>query len=169
MLFAQLLSELHWRQDEIMIYGKPVTLPRLQALYSDNNLNYAYSGLTMTSRPMNDCLITLKQVIEKSTGYHFNAVLANLYRDGEDCVGWHSDDEAELGVDPVIASLSLGDTRNFQLKHKTNGKKLNIDLTSGSLLIMAGKTQQYWSHCLPRTKRVKSSRINLTFREIISQ
>jgi len=160
----RLETEIDWQQDYLQMYGKRVAIPRLQAWYGDKD--YSYSGMILTAKPWLPVLLELKQQVENKCQTPFNAVLANLYRDQNDTVGWHSDDEAELGKDPVIASLSLGDERNFQLKHKYSGEKLTIPLTSGSLLIMAGATQHYWQHALPRTKKVKSPRINLTFRQI---
>jgi len=148
------------------MYGKRVAIPRLQAWYGDKGMDYSYSGIILTAKPWPPVLLELKQQVENKCQSSFNAVLANLYRDQDDTVGWHSDDETELGKNPVIASVSFGDERNFQLKHKDSGEKLTIPLTSGSLLVMAGETQHYWQHCLPRTKKMKSSRINLTFRQI---
>ena len=120
----------------------------------------------MKALPWTKALVAIKTQVEQATGYQFNACLANLYRDGNDTVGWHSDDEPELGEQPVIASVSLGAERDFQLKHKSLSEKLTIPLKSGSLLTMSGETQNAWQHCLPRTKRVKSPRINLTFRRV---
>lgn len=161
-----LLNEVNWQQDYLTLYGKRIAVPRLQAWFCDEHMSYDYSGLTMHSEYWTDTLKALKQEVELFTNIHFNSVLANLYRDGQDSVAWHSDDEPELGSTPIIAALSFGDTRNFQLKHKRLNEKLNIDLTAGSLLVMSGNTQKYWSHCVPKTKRVKSPRISLTFRRI---
>lgn len=144
------------------MYGKSVKIPRLQAWYGENE--YSYSGLRLAAQPLIPLLIKFKCLIEQQTGHSFNALLANCYRDQYDSVAWHSDDEPELGFEPIIASLSFGEERNFQLKHKITGEKLNLPLKSGSLLIMAGETQQYWQHCLPRTKKQKLARINLTYR-----
>lgn len=177
-LFDQLYASLAWQQDEIVVYGKSVAIPRLQAWYGDNQLAYQYSGLTMIAKPWTSTLLTLKQEIEQHTGYRFNSMLANLYRDGSDTVGWHSDDEPELGSEPVIASLSVGAEREFQLKRRYKDKhskekqineKISINLTSGSLLVMAGSTQKYWQHCIPRTKKPKAARINLTFRYVYTR
>lgn len=143
-----------------------MAIPRLQAWYGDNYQAYTYSGLTMKALPWTPELGELRKRIEQHTGFLFNSCLANLYRDGNDTVGWHSDDEPELGVNPTIASLSLGESRDFQLKHKITKEKLTIPLKTGGLLLMSGETQHYWQHCIPRTKRVKSPRINLTFRLI---
>lgn len=165
-IFERLLNELDWQQEHIMLYGKSMPIPRLQAWYGDPNSNYAYSGLTMAPQPWLAILTELKMAVEQHCHCRFNAMLANLYRDQSDSVAWHSDDEHELGDEPIIASLSFGDERNFQLKHKVSGEKLNIPLKTGSLLVMSGETQRYWQHCLPKTKRLKNARINLTFRQI---
>jgi len=161
-----LYDEINWQQDYLTLYGKTVAVPRLQAWFCDQQMSYDYSGLTMRSEHWTDTLMALKQEVEQFTQVTFNSVLANLYRDGQDSVAWHSDDEPELGPSPIVASLSFGDTRNFQLKHKRLKEKLNIDLTAGSLLLMSGNTQKHWAHCVPKTKRVKLPRISLTFRRI---
>ncbi len=165
-LFSALYQSLAWQQDRIKVYGKWHNIPRLQAWYGDSQQAYQYSGLTMVAQPWTESLLTIKHRIEQFSQVQFNSCLVNLYRDGNDTVGWHSDDEPELGQQPIIASLSLGDSRDFKMKHKTLDKKLTITLDNGSLLLMSGDTQHYWQHCLPRTKRVKSPRVNLTFRQI---
>ena len=158
------MTETNWQQDQLSMYGKLVDIPRLQAWYGE--FIYSYSGLTMQPQAFTPLLSHIKKQIEAHTGHQFNGLLVNCYRNQHDTVGWHSDDEVELGNNPVIASLSLGEERNFQLKHKVTGEKLSFPLKSGSLLIMAGETQHYWQHCLPRTKKEKAARINLTFRWI---
>lgn len=163
-LYKDLIDNLNWQQDNIFVYGREVAIPRLQAWYGDNSQTYTYSGLSMQAMSWTQTLAELRNRIEQHSGFRFNTCLANLYRDGNDSVGWHSDDEPELGVNPVIASLSLGESRDFQLKHKVTKEKLTIPLKTGSLLLMSGETQHFWQHCIPRTKRVKSPRINLTFR-----
>ena len=166
-LFEWLLDNVPWQQDDIVMYGKKMPIPRLQAWFGDTNADYGYSGITLTTLPWLPELKQLKTEIEHKTQSTFNAALVNLYRDGNDTVGWHSDDEPELGLQPTIASISLGETRDFQLKHKVSKEKLSIRLTSGSLLVMSGNTQHCWQHCVPRSKRVQSPRINITFRKII--
>lgn len=166
-LFEWLLDNVPWQQDDIVMYGKKMPIPRLQAWFGDINADYGYSGITLTTLPWLPALKQLKTEIEHKTQSTFNAALVNLYRDGNDTVGWHSDDEPELGLQPTIASISLGETREFQLKHKVSKEKLSIRLTSGSLLVMSGNTQHCWQHCVPRSKRVQSPRINITFRKII--
>lgn len=164
--FEQLMNEVPWQQDSLKMYGKLVAIPRLQAWFGDANMPYTYSGLTMQPLAWTPSLLAIKSLLENKLNQSFNSALVNLYRDGQDTVGWHSDDEPELGNSPTIASVSLGATRKFQLKHKQLDKKLALELTAGSLLVMAGYMQTYWQHCLPRTKRVQSPRINITFRNI---
>lgn len=161
----QLLEQLAWRQDNIMMFGKQIAIPRLQAWYGD--ASYTYSNLKLEPLPWNPLLNSLKAHCEKVAGSQFNSVLANLYRDGHDSNGWHSDDEKELGTNPVIASMSFGAERRFLLRHKMTGEKVEFNLTSGSLLIMAGETQHHWQHTIPKTKRFVEPRINLTFRKVL--
>lgn len=165
--FQILLNEIEWQQDDIKIFGKVYKQPRLTALYGINDSSYRYSGITMFPKPFNSVLKEIKTRIEESTEVKFTSVLLNYYRDGSDSNGWHSDDEKELGKNPVIASLSLGADRTFRLRHKkdkTQRKKLTLQ--HGSLLLMAGGTQHHWQHCIPKSKKVINPRINLTFRVI---
>lgn len=166
--FGELLENISWQQDKIKIFGKEVDLPRLTAWYGDEGKSYKYSGITMTPNAWISSLLLIKKEIEEVAELDFNSVLANLYRDGKDYVSWHSDDEPELGTNPTIASLSLGDTRRFLLRHKSNKdlETIEITLTNGSLLIMQGSTQHYWKHQVPKTAKAKTERINLTFRVI---
>lgn len=173
-LFEHLQLTLAWQQDSIAMYGKNIEIPRLQAWYGDKNAHYAYSGIKLTLNPWIPVLTKLKVSLAEQVSnvvgedINFNSVLANLYRNNDDAVGWHSDDEPELGTNPVIASVSLGASRDFKLKHKITGEKLTVPLTSGSLLIMAGETQHCWQHAILRSKKSMAARINLTFREIKS-
>lgn len=163
----RLQKTLVWQQDQIKLFGRSVAIPRLQCWYGDSGLSYRYSGLSMSARPWTCELEQLRQRIEQHSGYRFNAVLANLYRDGSDSMGWHADNEPELGTDPVIASLSLGQQRTFKLRRRDDHKRqFDLELEHGSLLLMAGTTQQYWQHALPKRKRLMQPRINLTFRLI---
>ncbi|WP_075990015.1 alpha-ketoglutarate-dependent dioxygenase AlkB family protein [Vibrio fluvialis] len=162
--FSVLTQELDWQQEAITLFGKSVLQPRLQAWYGDKA--YTYSGLTMPPKAWTPMLTDLKQRCEVLTGQAFNSVLANLYRDGQDSMGWHQDNEPELGQQPVIASLSLGETRRFVLRHLHSKEKFELPLSHGSLLIMAGNTQHFWQHCVPKTVRALEPRINLTFRLI---
>lgn len=162
----QLSTSLKWRQDNIRIYGRDVLIPRLQAWYGDPEARYTYSGLAMTPLPWTPLLKQLRQQCEQYCQHSFNSVLANFYRDGNDSMGMHSDDEPELGAKPTIASLTLGEVRTFKLKHKRTGELVNLPLESGSLLVMKGNTQQHWQHGISKTKRVIGPRLNLTFRYI---
>ncbi|WP_299014210.1 alpha-ketoglutarate-dependent dioxygenase AlkB [uncultured Photobacterium sp.] len=162
--FQQLLSELNWRQETIRMFGRDVLQPRLQTWCGE--AVYTYSGLTMTPAPWTPALLAIKAACEDISSTRFNSVLVNLYRDGQDYMGWHRDNEPELGEQPVIASVSLGEARRFVLKHIKSKQKLEFNLSSGSLLVMAGVTQQYWLHSVPKTRCPKAARINLTFRHI---
>lgn len=165
-----LLRETQWRQETIRLWGKEHLQPRLSAWHGDAGNSYTYSGITLAPQPWTATLLQIKGNIERVSGYRFNSVLLNLYRNELDGVGWHSDDEKELGDRPVIASLSLGETRTFKLRHKTRKerKPLALELTDGSLLLMAGTTQQFWRHAIEKERAAKSERINLTFRAIRS-
>ena len=164
-LFETLNKETSWQQDDIKIFGKIYPQPRLTALYGNDQLTYTYSGLTMHPKPFSPTLLSIKEKIENEVGVFFNTVLLNLYRDGNDSNSWHSDDEKELGTNPIIASVSFGAKRCFQLKHKRDKKlKYKLFLNHGSLLLMSGETQHHWKHQLPKTNKVTAPRINLTFR-----
>jgi len=165
-LFNVLSGETPWQQDELLMYGRRVKTPRLSAWYGD--LLYQYSGLKLKPRPLTPLLCDLKLRVEKLTGNGFNSVLLNLYRDGSDSMSWHSDDEIELGKNPVIASLNLGGTRRFRLRRKDDHKQTYcIDLNAGSVLLMAGPLQHFWQHSVPKTKKPVAARMNLTFRQIL--
>lgn len=166
-LFDELHDQLEWQQGKIKLFGKEYSTPRLEAFYAEPNKNYGYSGQQMTTNPMNPTLLTILATIENSTGYSFNSVLCNLYRDGSDSNGWHADNEPELGKDPIIASLSLGAIRRFDLKHNSSNETIKFNLNLGSILIMGGSIQHNWKHQIAKTKKVLSPRINLTFRTII--
>ncbi|MCW5520260.1 alpha-ketoglutarate-dependent dioxygenase AlkB [Aureitalea sp. L0-47] len=165
--FEHLLNETDWQQDDIKIFGKVYAQPRLTALYGESGKPYSYSGITMHPKPFPPILSEIKQKVEAVSKVNFTTVLLNLYRDGNDSNGWHSDDEKELGTNPVIASLSLGTKRKFHLRHKTETSlKSSLELEHGSLLLMKGSTQHFWKHQLPKSKRIHDPRINLTFRVI---
>lgn len=157
-----------WHQPQLNLFGKAVRSPRLAAWYGDPGAVYAYSGQVNRPLPWFEALRQLRRRIEGHTGARFNGVLLNLYRDGNDAMGWHSDDEAELGAQAVIASLSLGATRRFVMRHKRRAglAVVEIALRHGSLLLMRGRTQQHWRHALPRTRQAVGARINLTFRRV---
>ncbi len=156
-----------WQQDDIMVFGKVHPQPRLTALYATNDRPYSYSNITMLPHPFTEDLIGIKQRIETKTDADFTTCLLNLYRDGKDSNGWHSDDEKELGKNPVIASVSLGQERYFHLKHRNdNTLKHKMVLEHGSLLLMEGATQHHWLHQIPKSEKPMGERINLTFRVI---
>jgi len=166
--FNKLLVDLEWRQHNIKIFGKSIPQPRLTALYAESDEAYSYSGLTLLPLAYTEELRIIQHKIKEINPANFTHCLANLYRDGRDSMGLHADDEKELGKDPVIASVSLGQTRAFRLKHKFNKSlKLNLTLEPGSLLIMQGSTQHFWKHELPKTSVLKGPRINLTYRKIL--
>ena len=166
--FESCLHDLNWETGFIKIFGKTHQIPRLQAWYADNEIEYTYSGKKLQRNNWNKLLLEIKEKIENITSFKFNSVLANLYRDGNDSMGLHSDDEKELGNKPVIASLSLGETREIYFKHKNKKLNLIIPQASGQLIVMHGKTQEYWKHEIKKTKKIKKPRINLTFRNIIT-
>ncbi|MCK7559494.1 alpha-ketoglutarate-dependent dioxygenase AlkB [Chitinophaga sedimenti] len=166
--FIRLQQETQWKQEPIKIFGKEVMQPRLTAWYGDTDKSYTYSGITMQPQAWNPVLTAIKSTIEKVAEAQFTSALLNYYRDGQDSMGWHRDNEKQLGVNPVIASVSFGAPRIFKLRHyEKKTPVINIELTHGSLLLMTGATQHYWEHALPKTARVKEGRINLTFRKII--
>lgn len=166
-LFAAMRSEIIWETHHLRLFGREVASPRLSCWIGDPGASYVYSNTRFEPRPWTPSLAALRDQISELAGVRFNSVLANLYRDGRDGMGWHSDDEAELGPQPVIASLSLGALRRFVLKHRrVPEKKLALDLPAGSLLVMRGDTQRNYRHALPKTARVVGERINLTFRRI---
>jgi alkylated DNA repair dioxygenase AlkB len=167
--FYKIINDtINWKQEEITFYGKTYPVPRKTAWYGYEGFNYTYSGINCNPHPWTKELLEIKKEIESFlSGIDFNSVLLNLYRDGNDKVSWHADDEKGLGINPTIASLSLGATRHFDLKHKDNPNlKMRIDLTPGSLVIMTGELQHNWLHQIPVQKTIKEARINLTFRTI---
>lgn len=170
-LLRQLIAEIPWRQDNIVVWGKMYSQPRLVAWYGDRGSDYTYSGIKLTPLPWTDLLLDIKSRVETVTATRFNSVLLNYYRDNRDSMGFHSDDERELGVRPTIASLSLGEERTFVLKHKINkfAHPIRLRLESGSLLLMKGEMQRYWKHGIAKESRPCGPRINLTFRRIVSQ
>lgn len=167
-LFGELLDTTPWRHEHIQMYGREVPIPRLSSWHGDPGHAYTYSGITMESQPSTAAIAEVQASVEERVGAPFNSVLANLYRGGSDSVAWHSDDEPELGRDPVIASVSFGATRTFQLRHRTErDQRFDIDLHHGSVLVMRGTTQHVWHHQLPKTTKPVGARINLTFRTIV--
>ena len=162
------LENLNWQQSVIRIAGKQHLIPRLNAWYGDVGRSYGYSGTRLEFNPWTPELLALKSQIEQVSGQRFNAVLANLYRDGSDSVDWHADNEPELGPKPVIATVSLGGKRLFCMKNKRDAsiEKINLELEPGSLFLMQGDTQLNWVHRVPKTKKTVNARISLTFRRV---
>lgn len=161
-LFGALRREIDWQEKTATVMGRKVRIPRLTAWHGD--AGYVYSGIRLTPAPWTRSLIELKDVAEDAAGQRFNSVLLNLYRDGRDSVSWHADNEPGLGREPVIASLSLGAPRRFQLRHRQAGERVEVLLEDGDCLVMAGATQHAWLHQVPKTARPVGPRINLTFR-----
>jgi alkylated DNA repair dioxygenase AlkB len=165
--YEELSRNAKWKQEQIKFYGKLIDLPRLTAWYGDEGKTYSYSGITVHPEPWTPSLLAIKREIEAVSGAIFNSVLLNFYRGERDSVAWHADDESELGHNPVIGSVSFGGTRAFELKHKRNKSlRMKIDLGHGSYLLMRGPTQHHWLHQVPKEKKPRQPRINLTFRVI---
>jgi alkylated DNA repair dioxygenase AlkB len=166
-LFARLRHEVPWRQEEIVMFGQARPVPRLVAWHGDADAVYTYSGVRHEPLPWLPAIVEVRDRVAALTGHRFNSVLLNLYRDGRDGMGWHADDEPELGRNPVIASVSLGAARRFRLRHRRRGERaLSLDLGHGSLLLMGGELQHHWVHALPKTRSTVGERINLTFRAV---
>jgi alkylated DNA repair dioxygenase AlkB len=167
-LLQDLLKNIPWKQEPIKIFGKPVMQPRLTAWYGDRGKVYSYSGITMQPLSWTSSLQFIKTTVEKKTGAVFNSALLNYYRDGKDSMGWHRDNEKELGTNPGIASVSLGASRIFKLRYYTDKTiSRSIELSHGSLLLMKGPTQHYWEHQVAKTAKPVGARINITFRCIL--
>ena len=165
--FEKLKAKIPWQQDDITVFGKTYPQPRLTALFGNEGKPYSYSNIVMQPHAWNSLLLFIKNEIEEVCNENFTTVLLNYYRDGKDSNGWHADNEKELGINPVIASVSFGVERSFHLQHNSiKEQKLKINLEHGSLLIMKGPTQHFWKHQIPKTAKPIGSRINLTFRII---
>ena len=166
--FAALMREVGWEQHWLTLFGRRVAAPRLSAWYAEPGCSYRYSGLGLAAQPFTPALAAIRARIEALTGTAFNSVLLNLYRDGADGMSWHSDDEPELGPEPLIASLSLGATRRFLLRRRdANASRFALELADGSLLLMEPPLQAHWQHSVPKTRRATGARINLTWRRIL--
>jgi alkylated DNA repair dioxygenase AlkB len=165
---TELQSEIRWKHEPIKIFGKEIMQPRLTAWYGDEGRSYTYSGVTMEANSWTENLAEIKSAIQDITRSTYNSALLNLYRDGKDSIGWHRDNEKMLGIAPVIASVSFGVARTFQLRNY-NDKKIirSIDLAPGSVLLMKGETQRHWQHRLPVAKKTSSPRLNITFRTVL--
>lgn len=167
-LFAELRRDIVWRQEQIKLYDQVHAIPRLTAWYGEPNKSYTYSGIKSEPLPWIPALLQIRERIERVSNIRFNSVLLNLYRDGSDSVAWHADDEPELGRNPVIGSVSLGQARAFQMKHKFDKtEKRSIELNSGSYLLMKGATQHNWLHQIAKSQRPLGQRINLTYRVVM--
>lgn len=164
--FKILMENVPWKNDGMVIFGKHIVTSRKIAWFANENNSYTYSNTTKKALPWTKELLELKSLVEKFSKTEFNSCLLNLYHSGEEGLGWHSDNEKILGENPIIASLSLGAERKFMLKHKISKKNISLTPENGSLLVMKDETQQNWLHSLPKTKKVKSPRINLTFRRM---
>lgn len=167
MYFKYLLTDIAWQQEQIKLFGKWLMQPRLSAWHGDKGKLYTYSGITLEPERWTNELLQIKYKIEKLNSIEFNSALLNLYRNGEDSMGWHRDNEKELGQQPIIGSVNFGASRKFCLQHiKIKDLKITLNLTDGSYLHMQGDTQKYWKHCIPKENNCSNPRINLTFRII---
>ena len=166
-LLATLIDSIAWSDDSCIIFGRRFDIPRLQAWFADEGIHYSYSNNLIKTQPWIEPLLDIKQDVQRITGHSFNAVLLTYYRDGSDHVTWHADDEDELGKEPVIASLSLGETRQFHFRHKHNGTSGKLALHDGDLLLMHPEFQENWQHCIPIESSISKPRINLTFRKVV--
>ena len=166
-LLRTFISPIQWQQETIQMYGKLLQTPRLTAWYGDNDKDYTFSGNKYHPIPWTDDLLSIRNKVEQAAGIRFNSVLLNYYRDGNDSVAWHSDDEYELGVNPVIASVSFGQVRRFDIRHKQeHSRKYAVYLENGSLLLMKGNLQHDWEHRIAKSTKPMKERVNLTFRVI---
>ena len=165
-LYNELLNNINWENERVVMFGKEIITKRKVAFYSDNSIAYRYSSKTKIGLPWNDTLIALKNIAESITKETYNACLLNLYHNGEESMGWHSDNEKEIVANSSIASLSIGAARKFSFKHKVTKETISIQLENGSLLEMKGTIQSNWWHSLPKSKKITDSRINLTFRKM---
>ena len=168
-LYEELLNKINWENERVVMFGKEIITKRKVAFYSDPLIAYTYSSKTKIGLPWKDPLIILKNIVESLTKQTYNACLLNLYHNGEEAMGWHSDNEKEIIANSTIASLSIGASRKFSFKHKVTKETISIQLGNGSLLEMKGTIQSHWLHTLPKSKKITESRINLTFRQMHAQ
>ena len=164
---AALLQNIQWKNDESFIYGKLIITKRKAGWYANDNFEYKYSGITKKALPFTEELLAIKKIVEQKTDEQYNSCLLNLYHNGNEGMGWHSDAEKELKKHGAIASISFGAERKFLFRHKKTKETIEVQLENGSLLLMKGETQTHWLHRLPATKKIFTSRINLTFRTVI--
>ncbi|HFK5529446.1 TPA: alpha-ketoglutarate-dependent dioxygenase AlkB [Elizabethkingia anophelis] len=165
--YQLLLSEIEWRNDEAIIFGKKILTKRKVAWYGDIPFEYTYSNATKTALPWTENLLILKKIAEQTTGETYNSCLLNLYHSGDEGMAWHSDAEKDLKKHGAIGSMSFGAERKFAFKHKKTQEKVELILEHGSLLVMKDETQDFWLHQLPPTKKIFKERVNLTFRTIV--
>jgi len=168
-LYEELLNKINWENERVVMFGKEIITKRKVAFYSDPLIAYTYSSKTKIGLPWKDPLFILKNIVESLTKQTYNACLLNLYHNGEEAMGWHSDNEKEIIANSTIASLSIGASRKFSFKHKVTKETISIQLENGSLLEMKGTIQSHWLHALPKSKKITESRINLTFRQMHAQ
>jgi alkylated DNA repair dioxygenase AlkB len=168
-LYDELLNEINWENERVVMFGKEIITKRKVAFYSDESIVYTYAGKTKIGLPWKDPLIILKNIVESLTKQTYNACLLNLYHNGDEAMGWHSDNEKEIIANSTIASLSIGASRKFSFKHKVTKETISIQLENGSLLEMKGTIQSHWLHALPKSKKITEPRINLTFRQMSTQ
>lgn len=166
-LLEVLQNEIAWQNDEVVMFGKTLLLSRKVAWYGDAPFAYTYSQRTKIALNWTETLILIKNIVSTQTGYNFNTCLLNYYNDGDEGMSWHSDDEKTMKPNAPIASVSFGASRKFSFKHKKTKEKIDIVLENGSVLIMTDETQTFWWHALPKSKKVKKARINLTFRTFV--
>lgn len=168
-MLNELIERTPWRNDSVIVWGRPYPQPRLTAWYGDEGARYEYSGIELDPLPWTPQLLAIKTSVERAAGSRFNSVLLNYYRNERDSMGLHSDDEPELGALPVIASLSLGEARTLVFRHRSDRsrKSIRIELGDGSLLLMRGATQRNWKHGIAKERGPCSARVNLTFRQIV--
>jgi alkylated DNA repair dioxygenase AlkB len=165
----RLIHGIRWNEDHHVVAGRRFEIPRLQAWHADDGISYSYSNNLLQNQPWVEPLLEIRRDVEARLGEHFNAVLLTYYRDGDDHVTWHADDERELGPRPVIASLSLGTTRELHYRHKTDGTAGSLSLDDGDLLLMQPEFQLQWEHCVPSAPAIREPRINLTFRNVVGE
>ena len=168
-LYDALLNNIHWENERVIMFGKEIVTKRKVAFFSDPSISYRYASKTKIGLPWTSSLLIIKNIVESITKESYNACLLNLYHNGEESMGWHSDNEKEIIANSSIASLSLGANRKFSFKHKASKETVSIELEDGSLLEMKGSIQAHWWHALLKSKKVTAARINLTFRQMHTQ
>lgn len=166
--YNELFNNIAWTNEEVIMFGKIITTKRKVAFYADNDISYTYAGRTKNGKEWTQALLEIKKIIENKTQEQYNACLLNLYHNGSESMGWHYDAEKEIVPNSSIASLSLGAERKFSFKHKTTQEKVDVLLKNGSLLEMKGTIQNNWLHAMPKSTKILTPRINLTFRKMIS-